>query len=418
MIQHKPTSVIVIGGGIIGLATSHYLRRAGFDVTVVEKGDFAAACSGGNCGYICPSHVLPLTEPGAIRIAIKSMLQPNAPFRVKPRADPALMKWMLQFARRCTHKQMLAAGVHLKAILDSSMDEYRKLMDAESLHCEWQESGLTYVLRSERAMESFAKTDALLTKHFGVAADRIDGHHLPAFDPALRSDLAGAFHYPCDAMLRPDRLSEQWTQRLRTAGVELVSNCEVAEVRHAGDRIDALVTSQGEMSATHYVLAVGAWSGPLAKQIGLRLPIEPGKGYSVTMVRPEPCPVHPMLFPEHKVGVTPFADGYRLGSMMEFAGFDETIPERRITQLKRSAEPYLRSPHTESETARWYGWRPMTWDSLPIIGPAPNLSNVTVATGHNMLGMSLATGTGKLVAEMLSGDDPHLDVSAFSPSRF
>ena len=418
MIQQTPTTVIVIGGGIIGLMSAHYLRKTGFDVTIIEKADFAAACSGGNCGYICPSHVLPLTEPGALRIALKSMLQPNAPFRVKPRADPALAKWMLQFARRCTHKQMLAAGVHLQAILESSMNEYRRLVADENLICEWQESGLTYVLRSPRAMEAFAKTDALLTKHFGVSAERIEGDRLSAFDPALRDDLSGAFHYRCDAMLRPDRLSAQLGERLRDCGVEMISDCEVAEVRSADQQVEALVTSRGEMSATHYVLAVGAWSGPLARQIGLRLPIEPGKGYSVTMQRPEPCPVHPMLFPEHKVGVTPFADGYRLGSMMEFAGFDDSIPEKRIAQLKTSAEPYLRSPHTDTETDRWFGWRPMTWDSLPVIGPAPRLSNVTVATGHNMLGMSLATGTGKLVAEVLSGEKPHLDVAAFSPARF
>lgn len=181
----------VVGAGIVGIACAHYLSRAGLRVTVVDRKDIGGACSYANCGYICPSHVLPLTEPGAIRLALKSLFNPAAPFRVKPRFSPALWHWMWQFARRCTQRQMLESGKHLKAILDSSMQEYRNLLAEEQLDCEWQDNGLLYVLRTAHGMEEFSKTDRLLTDHFGVKARQVAGSDLPSFDPRSRRDSRG-----------------------------------------------------------------------------------------------------------------------------------------------------------------------------------------------------------------------------------
>ncbi|RCS54124.1 FAD-dependent oxidoreductase [Bremerella cremea] len=414
----KPDSVIVVGGGVVGIACAHYLRKLGLEVTVIDRSTIAGACSHGNCGYICPSHVLPLTEPEAIRTAVKSLFQPNAPFRVKPRLSPALWNWMWQFARRCNHQQMLRAGVGLKAILDSSMHEYHQLIAQESLDCEWTTRGLLYVLQSERGMETFAESDRFLQDHFGVAARRIAGADLPAFDAALKPNLAGAFHYEGDTSVRPDRLNSQWVARLKEQGVKFVENCMLLGIEKQQGRITSLQTSQGKLTADRVIIATGAWSTQLGTMLGCRIPIEPGKGYSVTMSRPDPCPSHPMLFPEHKVGVSPFEGGYRLGSMMEFSGYDTTIPPRRIDQLRRSAEPYLITPATEQSQQTWYGWRPMTWDSLPIIGPVPRLQNAYLATGHNMLGVSMATATGKLIAEMVTVSPPHIDPEPYSPLRF
>jgi D-amino-acid dehydrogenase len=410
--------VLVVGAGIIGIGCAHYLAKAGFQVTVIDRGLVAGACSHANCGYISPSHVLPLTEPGAIRVAIKSLFNPGAPFRVKPRFSPALWNWMWQFARRCQRKQMLTAGVHLKAILDSSLHEYRQLVDDEALKCEWNDSGLLYVFRTQSGMQKYAETNRLLTEHFAVRARRIDGQDLPSFEPALKPGLGGAFHYPDDVCIRPDVLNSQWCQRLRERGVTFIEHCELQGLRKSAGRIAHLETSQGEMHSDRFVFATGAWSARLSAELECRIPIQPGKGYSLTMPRPDPCPRHPMLFPEHKVGVSPFESGYRLGSMMEFTGYDSSIPEHRIQQLRESAEPYLVAPFTEAHQQPWYGWRPMTWDSLPIIGQVPRLANAYLATGHNMLGLSLAAATGRLIAEMIQGDPTHIDATAFSPERF
>jgi len=413
-----PESAIVVGSGIIGIACAHYLSQAGLDVTVIDRGTIAGECSHANCGYICPSHVLPLTEPGAIRAALKSLFTPGAPFRVKPRWSPSLWFWFWQFARRCNRGTMLTAGRHLEAILDSSMSEYERLIESESLQCEWEQKGLLYVLQSEHGFREFAETDRLLSDEFGVAADRIEGKDLPTFEPALKSGLAGAFYYPGDASVRPDRLNASWSAALMKRGVSFIEQCELLSVNKSGDRITAIETSRGEMTADAILIATGAWSGQLSEDLECKVPIQPGKGYSVTMARPSPCPEYPMLFPEHRVGVSPFESGYRLGSMMEFAGFDSSIPERRINQLRESAKPYLVSPFTDEEQSRWYGWRPMTWDSLPVIGPVPRLKNAFLATGHNMLGLSMAPATGKLVQELMLNRPPHIDPTPYLPDRF
>jgi D-amino-acid dehydrogenase len=194
--------------------------------------------------------------------------------------------------------------------------------------------------------------------------------------------------------------------------------CALKTIEKADGRITGIVTEHGLMSADHYVFATGAWTAKLGPELACKVPIQCGKGYSVTMTRPERCPTFPMLFPEHKVGVTPFDEGYRLGSMMEFAGYDTSIPAKRIDQLRASAEPYLVEPFTNTIEEEWYGWRPMTWDSLPIIGRTPKLANAWLAAGHNMLGLSLAPATGRLIAELIQGGAPPIDIKAFRPERF
>jgi len=408
---------IVVGGGVVGIASAHYLSARGAAVTVIDRGTIGGGCSQANCGYICPSHVLPLTEPGAIRTALRSLFRPGSPFRVKPRLSPALWTWLWQFARRCNHGQMIEAGRHLQAILEASMAEYRRLMREENLACEWRENGLLYVLKTEHGLGEFAATDRLLADEFGVRARRIDGSELPAFDPALAAGLAGAFHYEGDASVRPDLLNASWTSRLKERGVEFVERCELRQIEKDGGAVRRLVTSGGPIDVERVVFALGAWSPQFARQLGCRIPIEPGKGYSVTTADTAANPKYPMLFPEHRVGVSPLEGGCRLGSIMEFAGYDTSIPASRIEQLHESARHYLRTPVAAGGTA-WYGWRPMTWDSLPIIGRVPNLSNAWLATGHNMLGLSLAAATGRLVAEMIDGAAPHIDPAPYSPARF
>ena len=416
--ESRSDTALIVGSGVVGIACAHYLMKSGFDVTVIDQSSIASACSHANLGLVCPSHVLPLTEPGAIGDAIRSFFDPNAAFRVKPRLSPAFCNWMWQFARRCNHRQMLEAAFHLKAILDSSMIEYQRIVSERSFDCEWTESGLLHVLETNSGMRSFAETDKLLADEFGVMARRIEGDELPEFDPAIRPGLAGAFYYEGDAFVRPDLLNAGWSQRLRQDGVTFVENCKLNSVEKKGGQVRSLQTSRGTLTADQFVFATGAWSAQLSSHLDCRIPVEPGKGYSVTMAPPGICPEYPMLFPEHNVGVTPFDHGYRLGSMMEFIGFDSSIPERRIRQLREFATPYLVEPFTDEIQETWYGWRPMTWDSLPIIGRVPRLDNAYLATGHNMLGLSLAAGTGKLIAEIIQEQTTHIDSTAYSPERF
>lgn len=411
-------SVTIVGAGIIGLACGHYLCEAGFDVTLVDQSKVASACSKSNCGYICPSHALPLTEPGAFKTAIGSLFNSKAPFRVKPTWNPALFKWLFQFARRCNHRQMLEAGKPLQTILESSMGEYHRLIKEHSFDCEWKEDGLLYVLQTKNGMDSFAKTDELVTRHFDIPATRIEGKDLPEFDAGLKEGLAGAFLYPGDTSVRPDKLNSGLIAHLKSKGAIFVEECELRSVRKEAGKVTAIETSNGTFESTHFVFAFGAWAQKWESELGCSIPVQPGKGYSVTLPRPDHAPSHPILFPEHKVGVSVFDDGFRLGSMMEFAGYDTTIPDYRIQQLRDSARPYLVASVDEEARSKWFGWRPMTWDSLPIIGQVPGLKNAFLATGHNMLGLSLAPATGKLIAELMTEKPGHIDPLPYCPSRF
>jgi len=410
--------VIVVGAGHIGIACAHYLHGDGHDVTVIDRATVGGACSYANCGFLVPSHILPLTEPGAIRTGLKSLFQPRAAFRVAPQLRPALYRWMFEFGRRCTHRQMLKAAAVLDDILQASMVEYEQLFSGASLQCEWHDDGMLFVFRTDEALQKFGRTDAMLADEFGLAALYIDGSELPDFEPALLGGLAGAYYYKNDSHLRPDKLNATWSRSLTDSGVAFIEDCRVESVRIGGDHVSGLRTSKGPMQADRYVFATGAWSGEFEAALGCRIPVEPGKGYSVTMTRPEIMPGHPMLMPEKHVGITPFDSSYRIASMMEFAGFDDSISRHRIEQLKDSARPYLRTPLGPVDEDTWYGWRPMTWDSLPIIGRVPRLSNALLATGHNMLGLSLAPMTGRAIADLVAERPSDLPLEALSPARF
>ena len=414
----NPDSVIVIGAGHIGLACAHYLARDGHDVTVIDQGEIGGACSQANCGFLVPSHVLPLTTPDALPTALLSVLRPRAAFRVKPTLRAQTLHWMAQFGRRCTHRQMMRAARVLQEILDASMHEYDALLTDQSIDSERQCDGLLFVFRTERGLGRFADTDAMLTQELGVTASYITGDELPDVEPALREGLAGAYHYEHDGFLRPDRLNASWSAMLREQGVNFLENCRLDRVSKGNGEIRGLATSQGHMKADRYVFAMGAWSQRWSHDLECDIPIEPGKGYSVTMTRPGTMPSYPMLMPEKHIGVTPFEDNLRIASMMEFAGFDTSIPAHRIRQLQASAAPFLREPVGPEIVDTWYGWRPMTWDSLPIIGRLPTVKNALIAAGHNMLGLTLAPVTGKLIADLVGERRSELPLDALSPERF
>ena len=409
----------VVGGGVIGIACAHYLTRAGYQVTVMDRASIGGACSHANCGYVCPSHILPLTVPSAIPMALKSLLKPRAPFKVKFSLSPNYVSWMLQFAKRCRERVALAAGHHLKVILDASLVEYKNLIADQQIDCEWRESGLLHVFQNQNALDAFARENDWIQSEYQCGAERIAANELPGLDTTLRSDLAGGFLHEHDASLRPDLLNQSWRSKLESEGVRFLENCDLQNiVRDASGKVKYLNTSQGQQIADVFVFALGAWSERFGRELGFKLPIQPGKGYSVTLEKPDVSPTLPMLFPEKKIGISPFANGFRIGSMMEFVGFDQAIPEYRIQQLKDSVKPFFNFQLNDTEQERWHGYRPMTYDTLPVIGQAPGIENGFVATGHSMLGVSMAPATGRLIAEMVTKQPTHIDAQAFSPARF
>src|SRR5438309_4251513 len=211
-------SVIVIGSGIVGVSSAHFLADAGWNVTIVDRGKFANGCSHANCGLICPSHILPLAEPGAVRRTMAAMMSKNSPFYIKPRLDLALWSWMCNFARRCNVECMIESGRALQPLLESSMEIYERL----GLECEWEKRGLLFVYGDREKLDAYGESDRMLRESFDHPARKLDGKELVEMEPALMEGLAGAWFYEGDAHLRPDQLMEAWRRKLEERGVEIV----------------------------------------------------------------------------------------------------------------------------------------------------------------------------------------------------
>lgn len=415
--NHQVDRVVVVGAGVIGAACAYYLRKAGRSVTLIDQGEFGHGCSHGNCGFVCPSHVLPLAAPGALRNTLKTLLSRNSPLKVRWRLDPAMWSWFWQFARKCNRHNMLTAARGIQALLVSSRSLYDELLQTTLTDVEWETNGLLFVFRTQAAMDHYAETDDLLRSEFELGATRYDAGALLALEPALKPGSAGGWHYTTDGHLRPDKLMAAWRRTLDSQGVEIRERCELLDIVFERQFVRSVVTRHGELTADQVVAATGAWTPRLHRMLRCRIPIQPGKGYSVTMPRPAPCPRLPMIFEEHRVAVTPFASGYRLGSTMEFAGYDTSLNVDRLTLLREAAAIYLRQPCAEPVEELWYGWRPMTPDSLPYIGRVPGTENLFVAAGHGMLGVSMSPATGKLIAEMTTAQTPHIDPKPYALDR-
>ena len=307
--------------------------------------------------------------------------------------------------------------MEFRSLFNSSRSLYDELTKETLTDVEWEPSGLLFVLRSQRGMDHYAETDRLLRSEFNLGATRYDGPDLLELEPALLPGNAGAWRYDIDGRLRSDKLMLAWRHALERQGVEIREQCELREFIADGRLVRRIITSDGEIEADQIVIATGAWTPRLRRLLGCSVPIQPGKGYSITMPRPAVCPRFPMIFEEHRVAITPLTSTYRIGSTMEFAGYDSSLNPARLRLLRDGAALYLREPHAEPVLESWTGWRPMTPDSLPLIGRAPALENVFVAAGHGMLGVSMSPATGRLIAELVSGETPHIDPQPYAVGR-
>ena len=408
---------LIIGGGVIGIACAHYLAAQGLRVTLVDKGRIGGGCSHGNCGLICPSHLLPLAQPGAIGPAIRALVDPRGALRIRPRLDGALFRWLWGFARRCNQQDMLASAEALQPLLASSMRLYEQLIEREGIDCEWERAGLLFVYRSGSGFQQYNAVNELMSAKFDEPARRLSSAELSEFEPTLRDGMAGGWYYEHDAHLRPDRLVDSWRSLLEKRGVRFIEHCAVDELQAENGVATSTLAGGQSIAADSFVIATGAWTPQLARSLQCRVPVQPGKGYSITVDRPSSCPRRPLMFPEHRVVITPFQRGMRVGSLMELSGYDSRISRQRLRLLTRAASDYLRDPLPPC-SEKWFGWRPMTFDSLPIIGATRRYRNVFLATGHSMLGVSLAPATGRLISELVLGTEPHLSPRAYHIDRF
>ena len=410
-------SAVVIGGGVIGVTSAYYLRRDEWEVTLVERAEICAGCSHGNAGMLVPSHLLPLAAPGVWWQGLKWMLDPESPFYIKPRLDPALCSWLWRFRAACRPDRARRAMPLLRNLSVASLDLYRELARIEGLEFAFHESGSMTVFRTPQAFEHGIH-EARVAGEFGVAAKVLDGPAARAMEPALRPDVAGGVFFPEDALLVPDRFVKGLARVGTALGVQMRPGTEVLGFRTSGNRITGVETTRGPLAADLVVLAAGAWAPEVARSLRLRIPIQPAKGYSLTYRRPAKGPSIPLLPAEARFSITPMGDLLRFGGTLELAGMDLSVSARRVEALRRSASGYIVDTERLELLEIWRGLRPCTPDGLPLLGRSGRLANLIVAAGHAMVGMSLGPVTGKIVAQVASGTAPLVDIALLDPQRF
>lgn len=410
--------VLILGGGVIGLACALYLLKAGASVRVLEQGTPGCGSSHGNCGTITPSHAPPLAMPGMVGVALRSIFHADAPLYLNPRMDGPRLRWLLGFARRCNWRDFHAATQARLAILQRSRRLLGELVRDEKLACEFSEQGTLYVYRTTRLQKLDEKEHTPLLERLGIETQPLSGEQVEAMEPALKPGVVGGLMHPGDASLRPDRYVAELARRVVELGGVIESGACIGGFDTEGARIRGVKSSRGTFRAERIVMALGAWSPLLAKQLDLRLPMQPGKGYSLTYRRPALAPRHALTLREPSVCVTSWSDGYRLGSTMEFSGYREGLNHTRLDALRRGAAANLREPEGTELLEQWWGWRPMSVDEVPIIGSSKRWSNLWLATAHGMLGVSMAAATGELIASMLGGMPAEIDATVYAPGRF
>ncbi|MCE5234066.1 MAG: FAD-dependent oxidoreductase [Mizugakiibacter sp.] len=411
------SDALVLGGGVIGLACAYHLLKAGATVRVLEQGSVGCGASHGNCGTITPSHAPPLNEPGMTMKALRWMLKRDAPLYVNPRPDFERFRWLLGFAGRCNPRDFWRAAEARAAILERSGALLERWVADDGLDCEYAREGTLYVFRDARAFaQEQSHLDALA--RLGIAVERKCADEVLAMEPALKPGVAGGVLHPGDARLRPDRYAAELARRVRELGGAIDEGARVEGFAFDGSRIAAVRSSRGEFVGTRVVLALGAWSPLTARSLDLRLPMQPGKGYSITYSRPALAPRRPLVLREPSVCVTAWGSGFRLGSTMEFSGYDATLNRVRLDALRRGAAGFLHEPEGPQVQEEWWGWRPMSVDEVPIVGPSARWTNLLLATGHGMLGVSMSAATGELVAALAGGIAPALDPAPYAPARF
>jgi D-amino-acid dehydrogenase len=413
-------SVCIVGGGVIGLCTAWYALEKGHRVTILERGaPDHDACSLGNAGMIVPSHIVPLAAPGMVALGLRMLRNPKSPFYIRPRFDRDLLSWGLKFMRAANADHVSRSAPLLRDLNLASRRCYEELAARSDNRFGLAKNGLLMLCKTASVMHEESETAAMARK-LGIPAEVLTSEQTAQLDPNITMDIAGAVYFPKDCHLSPQKFITGLTCDLEQRGVEFRWSAEVTGWRRGKSRIEAVQTSRGDVMADEYVITGGAWSPSIARGLDVRIPIQAGKGYSITLPKPRQLPKICSILTEARVAVTPMGETLRFAGTMEITGLDESINPIRVQGIIDSIPVYY--PQFRQDDFRglpvWSGLRPCSPDGLPYIGRFGRYANLSAATGHAMMGLSLGPITGKLMAEILSDETPEIDIKAISPDRY
>ncbi len=410
-------SVIVVGAGIVGLATAYHLRRAGAAVMVVDRDPDGDKASFGNAGGIAVTEVSPISAPGLAWRLPGWMFDPLGPLAVRPRHAPKLLPWLIRFAKAARPGEARRIAAALSALNARTYDDLLPMLAEAGVSGELHRVGALTVYESERGFERDT-ADWDLKRSFGIAVEPMTGEAARALEPALGPIVRRAVFTPqWSHVSDPRRLVEALRGWLRRNGAAVVAGTVDRVLAPDGGRVHLELRDGETLAAERIVIAAGAWSGLLARQVGDPVLLESERGYNTTLPDPGVALGREVIFAERKFVATPLSCGLRVGGSAEFGGLDAPADHRRSRALATLAQRYLPGLRTAGGTA-WAGHRPATPDSLPVIGPSPSNPGVVYAFGHGHLGLTQAATTGRLVADLVAGRPPAIDLAPYSIDRF
>lgn len=409
--------VIIIGGGIIGLCSAYYLQKEGHQVTIVDQSNLDSGASYVNAGYLSPSHIIPLSAPGVMKKGLKWMFNKSSPLYIKPRLDLDFLKWTLAFNKSCNAAHVKKAIPAIKAISLLSQDLYDDIKRDENFSFHYEKKGLLMLCQTNKALEQEIQT-ANLAKTEGLDAKEINLEELKHLEPNALLNVKGATYYKCDFHTTPHEFMNEMKVHLKAKGVVFYINEKVQDLDVKNEKILAVKTDKQLLNADEVILSAGSWSSFLSKKLGLKLLLQAGKGYRINTEKETGISI-PAILTEAKVAVTPMNGFTRFAGTMEIAGINHNINKTRVDAIAKAASRYYPEINLTSEekSNAASGLRPVSPDGLPYIGKSSKCENLTIATGHAMMGWSMGTATGKLVSEIISEQKPSLELANYNPDR-
>ncbi len=413
---------VVLGAGVVGVATAYYLAKAGHEVVVIEQQSQAGLeTSFANAGLLTPGHAVPWAGPGFPAKMLKWLGREDAPLRFRLHADPAQWRWLWQFLRNCTRRRF---EEHAKRLIDLalySMALLEELRRNHEIDYDGASTGLLHIFHDPGEFEASLQHAQFMTGQ-GVDQHPVDSQECIRLEPALEHcsyAIAGGIHTPRDECGDAMKFSQELAAIAAGMGAEFRYNCRVHRLVGEGGRVSRLETQSGPISADAVILCAGSDSTAMARQLGFRLPVHPIKGYSVTVpVLDAPAAPRVSLYEEkNKIGVSRLGDSVRAGGTAEFAGFDASVNPVRGEALLAALRGVTPAGLDLDQASHWAGLRPMSPDGMPIMGESP-LRGLLLNTGHGTLGWTLACASGKALADLLSERTPEVDMSGFQLTRF
>jgi D-amino-acid dehydrogenase len=414
--------LIVLGSGVIGTTSAYYLARAGHEVTVIDRQPQAGLeTSFANAGEVSPGYAAPWAGPGVPMKAVKWLLMQHSPLVVRPAFDPQMWRWMFQMLANCNQKSYEVNKGRMVRLAEYSRDCLVELRADTGIAYDERSQGTLQLFRTQKQLDG-AGADIAVLERYKVPYSVLDPRSCEAAEPALahvRGKFVGGLQLPGDETGDCFKFTQRLAKMAEALGVKFRHSVDIERLAVDGDRITGVVTSKGELKADSFVLALGSYSPLMLRQVGIRIPVYPVKGYSITIpiVDASGAPESTVMDETFKVAITRLGERIRVGGTAEIAGYDLTLRKARRDTLAHSVTDLFPRGGDTGKAEFWCGLRPMTPDGTPVMGPTP-YRNLFLNTGHGTLGWTMACGSGRVLADMVSGRQPEIGLEGLFMDRY